>query len=192
MERSESKYFLTAGKMDEALIELLAEKDFEYITVKEICTRAGVNRSTFYLHYETVGDLLDESMEYLDRQFFGYFKEDDRELVEKIPEMKPEDLNFVNTYFLVPYLNYIKDNRRVFQATLTRPQALQADVRLAKLYRYLVDPILEKYGVDREKRVYYNAFYLNGMIAVIKEWLKGGCKESVQEVAKLLESLVNR
>ena len=25
----------------------------EYITVKEICETAGVNRSTFYLHYET-------------------------------------------------------------------------------------------------------------------------------------------
>lgn len=33
--------------MDEALILLLEDKDFEYITVKEICRKAGVNRSTF-------------------------------------------------------------------------------------------------------------------------------------------------
>lgn len=48
MNKSERKYFNTAKKMDIAFLELLEQKDFEYITVKEICKRAGVNRSTFY------------------------------------------------------------------------------------------------------------------------------------------------
>ena len=51
--------------MDEAFILLLDKKDYEYITVKEICAKAGVNRSTFYLHYETINDLLEESLEFL-------------------------------------------------------------------------------------------------------------------------------
>ena len=54
MNRSESRYFATATRMDEAFLALLAKKDFEYITVKEICEVAGVNRSTFYPHYETM------------------------------------------------------------------------------------------------------------------------------------------
>ena len=62
MNKSESKYFNTAVRMDEALISLLARKDFAYITVREICETAGVNRSTFYLHYETMADLLSESV----------------------------------------------------------------------------------------------------------------------------------
>ena len=37
MNRSESRYFATAARMDEAFLTLLAKKDFEYITVKEIC-----------------------------------------------------------------------------------------------------------------------------------------------------------
>ena len=37
MTRSESKYFATAARMDEAFLKLLEEKDFAYITVKEIC-----------------------------------------------------------------------------------------------------------------------------------------------------------
>ena len=56
MNRSESRYFATAARMDEAFLTLLAKKDFEYITVKEICEVAEVNRSTFYLHYETMSD----------------------------------------------------------------------------------------------------------------------------------------
>ena len=61
MNKSESKYFNTAKKMDLALISLLKKKSFEYVTVSEICEKAGVNRSTFYLHYETVDDLLNET-----------------------------------------------------------------------------------------------------------------------------------
>ena len=56
MNRSESRYFATAARMDEAFLTLLAKKDFEYITVKEICEVAEVNRSTLYLHYETMSD----------------------------------------------------------------------------------------------------------------------------------------
>lgn len=69
MDKSESKYFNTALLMDEALIRLLEVKDYEYITVKEICEKAGVNRSTFYLHYETVNDLLSECLENIKKRF---------------------------------------------------------------------------------------------------------------------------
>lgn len=51
MDRFESKYFNTAYLMQQALINLLNKKEYEYISIKEICSQAGVNRSTFYLHY---------------------------------------------------------------------------------------------------------------------------------------------
>ena len=48
MNKNESKYFNTARKMDDALVELLQEKSLEFLTVTEICQRAGVNRSTIW------------------------------------------------------------------------------------------------------------------------------------------------
>ena len=48
MNKSESKYFNTAVRMDEALLELLEKKDFAYITVKEICEKAG-SESFYFL-----------------------------------------------------------------------------------------------------------------------------------------------
>ena len=47
MNKNESKYFNTAIRMDEALITLLEKKDFEYITIKEICDTAGVTVPPF-------------------------------------------------------------------------------------------------------------------------------------------------
>ena len=73
MNKNESKYFNTAVKMDKALIDLLEKKDFEYITIKEICAQAGVNRSTFYLHYENTSDLLRETTQYITDSFLSYF-----------------------------------------------------------------------------------------------------------------------
>ena len=72
MNKNESKYFNTAIKMDQAFLELLEKKDFAYITVKEICHEADVNRSTFYLHYETLDDLLKVSVEYMNRHFLEH------------------------------------------------------------------------------------------------------------------------
>ena len=62
MNKNESKYFNTAILFDEALIYLLENKDIEYITIKEICNKAGVNRSTFYLHYENKFYLKEKNM----------------------------------------------------------------------------------------------------------------------------------
>ncbi len=122
MNRSESKYFNTAIKMDQALIRLLETKSFDYITVKEICETAGVNRSTFYLHYETIGDLLEETMYYLIDQFLSFFS-----AKMKNPGMSNKELpelNFITERYLFPYLTYIKENRRIFSAILPHGNVL--------------------------------------------------------------------
>ena len=62
--------------MNQALLELLEKKDFDYITVKEICQKAGVNRSTFYLHYETIDDLLSETAQYIIDRFVSFMPYD--------------------------------------------------------------------------------------------------------------------
>ena len=113
MNKNESKYFNTARKMDEALIALLSEKDFEFITVKDICKMAEVNRSTFYLHYETIQDLHSETMEYLNDKFLSYFDES-TEVVSKISKLPLENLVLVKETYLKPYLLFIQENRRVF------------------------------------------------------------------------------
>ena len=46
----------------EALMVLLSERAFEEITVKEICERAMVHRTTFYKHYEDKYALLEQGM----------------------------------------------------------------------------------------------------------------------------------
>ena len=106
MTRSESKYFATAARMDEAFLALLEEKDFAYITVKEICERAGVNRSTFYLHYETVNDLLVESARYIIDKLIAAMPQDAAGFLDTLQTRSLKDLHLITPEYLTPYLKF--------------------------------------------------------------------------------------
>lgn len=50
----------TTGNVKNAFMELIGKKAFDSITVTELAERAGVNRKTFYFHYNCIEDVLEE------------------------------------------------------------------------------------------------------------------------------------
>lgn len=50
----------TRALLREALISLVAEKNFNSLTIQEVTDRAGLNRTTFYLHYTGLHELLED------------------------------------------------------------------------------------------------------------------------------------
>lgn len=48
-----------------AVFDLLVEKEPEKITVLELCKRAGINKSTFYLHYSSIEDCLEKCFDFV-------------------------------------------------------------------------------------------------------------------------------
>ena len=117
MNKNESKYFNTAVKMDKALLSLLEKKDFEFITIKEICDTAGVNRSTFYLHYDNTSDLLQEATKYIIETFLSYFTIDTKPISNRYSEGELNNLIFITPEYLTPYLTFIKENKRLFKVS---------------------------------------------------------------------------
>ena len=55
----------------QALIELLAEKSENNISVRELAQRAGINRGTFYIHYKDIHDLVEQLVEEAVEQLRG-------------------------------------------------------------------------------------------------------------------------
>jgi len=186
LNKSESKYFNTAKKMDKALISLLEEKSFEYITVSDICKRAEVNRSTFYLHYENTVDLLDETTRFMLDDFVEYFNVDIKNITKKIEESSLDELNFISDEYLHPYLSYIKENRRVFTTVLSHSVSFGFNEIFQRLYENIFNPILERYNYPITDRKYAMMFYLNGITAVVTEWLKDNCEKTIEEVSKII------
>ena len=192
MNKSESKYFATAAKMDEAFLALLEKKDFAYITVKEICAEAGVNRSTFYLHYETIGDLLAESMEHMNRQFLDYMAHDSEAFMAKLHTCPMEELYLLTPEYLTPYLNYIKEHRRLFRTATGNAAVLGLNSSYNRMFRHVFTPILERYGVPQQDRAYLMAFYIQGLMAILTEWLKGDCADSIEHILAIIRRCIMR
>ena len=190
MNRAESKYFATAARMDEAFLTLLEKKDFAYITVKEICETAGVNRSTFYLHYETVSDLLNESVEHMNRQFLNYMAQDAEAFVTKLYTCPLRELYLVTPEYLTPYLNYIKEHRRLFRTATENAAVLGLDRAYDRMCRHVLTPILERYGVPEDERAYRMAFSIQSLMAIITEWLRRDCADPVERIISIMQGCI--
>lgn len=190
MTKSESKYFNTALMMDEALIELLCKKDIQYISVKEICAKAGVNRSTFYLHYETISDLLEETIEHIQDEFQKSFHIETEDFIKEIDKMPLDELILINKKFLQPYLRFVKEHKNIYKATIKNPETMRSEAKLTMLYRQVLKPIFNRFGIPEEEHKYWLAYHINGVMAIVLEWLKWDCKESVEDVITIIENCV--
>lgn len=187
---STSKYYNTACLMDEALILLLEKKDYAFITVKEICEKAGVNRSTFYLHYETIDDLLRECIEYVGNKIQMKF---DNKIINKqtIKSSKLSDLLLISPEYLLPYLEFLKENKAIYKIAYSQPNVLKEKYVVNHLYKNIFEPILDKFSVPKNEQKYMISYYLSGMGAVMIEWIKNDCKEDTQIIIDILTKCLN-
>lgn len=176
--------------MDEAFLELLEKKDFAYITVKEICEKAGVNRSTFYLHYETVNDLLAESTRYFIDRFIEAMPQNVGEFFEKLQTRPLEELYLITPEYLTPYLNYIKDHKRLFCTMHEKAYTLGMDGAYLRLNRYVFSPILSRFHVPTAEHEYMMQFYLNGLMGIVNLWLQDDCKDSVEHIIAVMQTCI--
>ena len=190
MNKAKSKYFNTAIRFNKALLSLLEKKPFAYITIREICEQAEVNRSTFYLHYENTNDLLKETTAYVLDNFSSYFFVDAERVVSQFANCDLQDLEFINEKYLHPYLSFIKDNQKVFSAVLSQPTTFDTNTIFKRLFDNIFKPILDRFHYPRDEQNYVMLFYLNGITAIITEWLKDGCKKSIEDISAIIQICV--
>ena len=188
MNRFESKYFNTAITMDEALIDLLSKKDYEYISIKDICAKAGVNRSTFYLHYETKDDLLKETIKFINDKFYASFNHKKINLNEVT---SLSELNFINRDYLIPYLNFIKDNRKLFKLIHDNLGLFNSNDTFKEMYNNLFQPILERYNLPKDEQIYVFEYYSKGILAIILKWVSLSCKEDIEFIISMIVKCLN-
>ena len=189
MNKNESKYFNTAKKMNDALIALLETKEYEYITIKEICHIANVNRSTFYLHYSNMNDLLEETIESLNLSFNSHFKSKENESTI-ISKENIEDLLLINDDHLIPYLNFIKENKNIYKVLKTYPQLFNANKTYDQMFRKLFVPIMNRFGLDEKWHKYLMDFYISGLTSIVLDWVYDDCKIPVQEISDFIKGLI--
>lgn len=65
-----------------------------------------------------------------------------------------------------------------------------AHTRYGELKQHILGPILARFEIPAAHRPYYMAYYVEGIIAIIKEWLRQDCGDEVEMIAHIIESCV--
>lgn len=159
-----------------ALIELMEEKPFHKITIKEICERADLNRTTFYLHYTDQTQLLNEIITLV---------EDDMTNCIPAPDDKGNGLER-----LKQYLEYVKANAKIYRTLMRSDDDGGARTRIiSDILRDIKDslPVL---GKPLENRYIYR-FIIDGSISMILNWIDSDFDISTEVLAKLIFDLGN-
>ena len=150
----------TKAAITGAFIDLVLEKGFEYVKVKDICAKAMINRNTFYLHYLDKEDLLQKMVD-------SIFIDQENSIMNIKKENTYSDFESVKKGFV-----YVLDS---FQKEIEFFRILLLDSSMSgyvdKYVNRLKHAFTKIYGLD------YNEFKIEldyiffGIVGVFKNWI---------------------
>ncbi len=166
----------TKKMLRESLFSLLEKKNINSITVTELTKIADVNRSTFYLYYKDVLDMMDK----IQNEIYELFYEtvvsafDGENDVEKI------------VGYIQKFLDFCHDNVKVCKFITRNDCNNNLFSRIVKSVQGVVPDSEACFDGSYDPRYYLTTFALSGMMHVIIEWLNDGMKISSADMARFL------
>lgn len=172
----------TRAQLRAGLARLMKSKGIKEITVKELVEEVDINRSTFYLHYTDIYQML-ESIE----------AELMQQIQDAISELPPDPVQDRDTYpFITRMFSILKENQDICCALLG-PNGDMAFVAKAEslVSETILKSVTDKFPKDIQGITYAYAFCLNGCIGLIKTWLLREDPASPEYMAKLTYQFVD-
>jgi len=168
-EKENRRSRLTRRLLREALMELLKEKNISQISIKSICEKADMNRTTFYLHYQDQYALFDE-------------------LINDVYNGTVEYMNDVKATGKIEYvqafLEYVKANGETFKTFLvSNPSAGLRDKLLKLTFDNMTEMLPEL--PDKDETVYIRNFVAEGGFSSLVAWVAGDFTIPVEKMAEL-------
>ncbi|QQZ09858.1 TetR/AcrR family transcriptional regulator [Heyndrickxia vini] len=170
-----------------ALITLMGEKDFKKISITDLVQSADLNRGTFYKHYETKEDLLneliDDVMEDLVHSYREPYLHTDTFTIEEL------------TTSTVKIFEHVESYSKFYTIIINSNVLPGFHNRICNVLKQLAQSDLEveirpNERINAELLASYNAYAIFGLIV---EWVNGGFKYTPAYMAEqLIEILSNR
>lgn len=164
------RFVSTEEKIQKALFSLLKFKKYNDISIKEICYEAGINRSSFYAHYFGINDLMMQTESKLSKkisEIFSPSKVWDENVFVKLFEFLLENKAF--------YKSYLETNEQTFMEKNDFISYTSLSFSNEKIKKF-----------SNSELIYHMSFFAGGLKALSKTWILGGCKETPQEMARIL------
>lgn len=153
----------------EALITLMEEKEFQKISITEICEKSGYSRMAYYRNFQSKDDILIVYMQILADQFR-------QDVVTKMPQADSRSYEIL-LYAFRYFGNYHRFVECLASAHLS--SVLQFGLN------YYMDTYLAGSGADMAKR-YSLYYYAGGIFNLFSIWIANGMKETPEEMAHIV------
>ena len=165
MMKSNSKQAIrTKNFLKKAFIEMVHKKGYSAVTVKDIVDYAQYNRTTYYVYYQNINELVEELMEEMFEAIQYYssskYQSDNR--------MKVNELT-TNSFDL---LYYIYDHRDYFTLLLLEDTLPHIHQQLPEaIFNLLKNKFDIQYGVSSVDDYYQKRYMAYGTAGLIKDWI---------------------
>ena len=168
-----------------ALIELMAKKNFEKITINEIANKANVNRGTIYLYYTDKYDLLDKCVETSLTHLSAYLLD-----TPCLPNDSTHDSAKISIERTFEYM----ENHAFLYTTLLKNNGVSTfRNRLAKMMHQILDMKINMpiHNQEVSKDILVE-FLVSGLVGVLEWWFANSMPYSAKDITEQLCKLLER
>lgn len=173
------RVLVTKRMLREGLLRLMKEKDIDKIKITELCQESGVNRATFYRHYELPRDVLMEMEEELVREVRAALS---------VPRTLREYEQYAEALF-----TYLLERKEQVLAILAANQGTDFFTRINALHRDVWNQSIRQHGpgeFDPESVRLVSAYFGGGGYFLVRCWLMEDIQKTPRELAALVIRMV--
>ena len=166
----------TRAALRDALLSLLMESGWDDVNVQDICERANVGRSTFYMHFQNKEQLLDGGLSDLR----GMLRRQGSAKQEGVPDILP---------FARGLIEHIYEQRKLFRSIIGRRSGHVVQTRFREMVLQLVEEDLSRFlaaGWQRDATVHYVA---GAFVALLSWWVDARGARPIDEIERHVHRL---
>ena len=161
-----------------AFMELLRKYPFPKITIQKIAEQCGVNRQTFYYHFDNIYDLMTQAFEYeLIHESHMYEEKSWEAAMEK-------------------FLGWMQNNRVIIKNILSNVEtrylrhAIYPIIEKSMSSEYIPNQIIKANGETSENFVRH--FMILGITQYVLEWAENDFRETVEDMIRQIFFIVRK
>lgn len=150
------------------LFGLMSKKPLSKITVSEICARAEINRKTFYRHYRTIGDVIEELEDEILNEFSAIMRTGNKSVLDVGAAIRD--------------ISAMVERRRDFFAGLMKLNSdLFSNGKIKAVLCRMISVSLKNVGaLDDETTLRAAAeFTVSGVLSLYAAWFDNGCRDDL-------------
>lgn len=169
---------MTKKILKDSLLEMLENQNIEKISIRALCELADINRSTFYKYYSSQYDLL---------------REMENDLLQQVKDsFSKTPLNPSPEQHLVNNLTYMKDHLKLLKVLIKSnvDENFQEELLGLPVLLEWLQPLMRDYSETEFS--YLKTLFLYGGYHIFVQWIENDCKETPQELSRILISLIRK